>query len=40
MMFFISPIIAGLILIREIDFKKVLPFKFDPGDIQANVRLY
>jgi len=29
-MFFISPIIAGLILIREIDLKKVLPFKFDP----------
>lgn len=30
MMFFISPIIAGLILIREIDLKKVLPFEFDP----------
>ncbi len=28
-MFFISPLIAGLILIREIDLKKVLPLEFD-----------
>jgi O-antigen/teichoic acid export membrane protein len=29
-MFFISPLIASLILIRKIDLKKILPLKFDP----------
>jgi O-antigen/teichoic acid export membrane protein len=29
-MFFISPLIAGLILIKQIDTKKILPLNFDP----------